>query len=134
LRRKKRDNGKFRSGFEVTIDAQLKHSGVSYEYESELLKYTRECTYKPDFILDLGSHKIYLEAKGFFKSSDRTKLLRVLKENPGIDLRLIFMQNNKLSKTSNTTYSQWADTHGIPWCLKEIPKEWLKKPRKKRNK
>lgn len=119
-----------RSGFETSIDNQLKLSGVSYAYESERLKYTKECTYTPDFVIDFGTHKIYIEVKGRFLSSDRSKHLRIKKEHPEKDIRFVFMRDNYLSKKSKTKYSEWATNNGFKWAIGEIPKEWLKKPRK----
>lgn len=126
-------NKTHRSGFETTIDNQLKHSGVPYEYESEKFKYTKECTYTPDFVLDFGTHKIYIEAKGYWTGADRSKLLSVKKENPDMDLRLVFMRDNKLHKKSNTTYTQWATKHGFPCVVGSIPSDWLVLPKKKKD-
>jgi hypothetical protein len=84
--------------------------------------------YIPDWKLPNG---VYIEAKGWFKSEDRTKLLSVKKSYPDLDLRLLFMKaSTRISKTSKTTYSQWADKHGFPWACWAtgggIPKEWLR--------
>jgi hypothetical protein len=115
---------KFRSKFERRLAAQLDHVGVPYLYECRHLDYVCKRTYTPDFELPNG---VILEAKGFFKPADRTKMLAVKKAHPGLDIRFVFQANNKLSKSSKTTYGAWADKHGFPWCIgPSIPESWLK--------
>ena len=115
---------KFRSKFERRLAAQLDHVGVPYLYECRHLDYVCKRTYTPDFELPNG---VILEAKGFFKPADRTKMLAVKKAHPSLDIRFVFQANNKLSKSSKTTYGAWADKHGFPWCIgPSIPESWLK--------
>ena len=60
----------------------------------------------PDFFLPNG---VIIEAKGFFKPSDRRKMLAVKEAHPELDIRFVFMRDNTLSKSSKTTYSMWAE-------------------------
>jgi predicted nuclease of restriction endonuclease-like RecB superfamily len=131
-----------RSGFEKIIRQQLKDAGVKFKYESEKFKYTYEGTYNPDFVLDLGKKKIYIEAKGFLKPSERRKILAVKESNPKIDLRLVFQTNGFVYKnkkgaprrtpeSTDMRYGDWADKYGIKWAVGEVPKEWLKTKKKK---
>lgn len=46
-------------------------------------------------------------------------------QNPLIDLRLVFARDNKMNKSSKTTYSMWARKHHIPYAIGETPKGWL---------
>ena len=97
------------------------------EYETEKLPYTVEYVYVPDFIISFkDGRKIYLEAKGYFDTIDRRKLVAVRKQNPDIDIRLVFQANNKIHKASPTRYSDWCEKHNFKYCIKEIPVEWLK--------
>lgn len=101
----------------------LKRAGVHHSYESMKLKYTKECKYTPDFVLDNG---IILEVKGYWQASDRTKHLRVREAHPDLDIRFVFQRaTNTLNKTSKTTYADWCDKHGFKWCEGDIPKEWI---------
>jgi hypothetical protein len=69
--------------------------------------------YTPDFS-PLGCH---IEVKGFFSARDRTKMLQVKKQYPNHDLRFVFQTPYQtLNKKSDTTYAQWAEKHGFPWC------------------
>jgi hypothetical protein len=113
-------NGK-RSTFEDRLAQQMNAKGLAYKYEpkDEHLGYMLE--YIPDFVLPNG---IIVEAKGWFDSTDRTKMLRVKQANPERDIRFCFMANNKINPKSKMRYSDWCEKHGFQWCLKEIPEEW----------
>jgi hypothetical protein len=113
-----------RSGLEEQVAALLDELRVDYSYEPEWLPYVIEHRYIPDF--KIGD--IYLETKGWFKSSDRRKMLAVKKANPDLDIRLVFQApTNKISKRSKTTYAMWAERNGFPWCAYyAIPTSWLK--------
>lgn len=113
----------FRSGLEERLAKTLDKLGQPFLYEVEKFKYVTESNYTPDFFLPNG---VILEAKGFFKPSDRRKMLAVKAQNPHLDLRMVFMRNNTLSKNSKTTYGAWCDKHGFPWCIyPDIPESWL---------
>jgi hypothetical protein len=51
----------------------------------------------------------------------------VLQSNPGVDIRMVFQNpNQRLSKTSKTTYAEFALKLGIKYVAKkDIPGEWL---------
>ena len=121
---KNKKEHKFRSKLEESVAALLEGIGVSYQYESEKLSYTIQHYYTPDFILP---NYVYLETKGYWSPEDRRKVLAVKRDNPGIDLRMVFQSPyNKISKSSKTTYAKWCDKHEIPWtAYHEIPMDWL---------
>ena len=114
-----------RSGFEDKIKRYLDKNKIPYEYETMKIKYIVEKEYIPDFILPNG---IIVEAKGYFSSDDRRKMLNVIKNNPELDIRMLFQnKNNKISKKSKTTYAMWCEKHNIKYSEGfNIPKEWLK--------
>lgn len=120
-RRAKARKAGYRSGFEEDVATAAEGEGIEFKYESVVLKYVRPAKYKPDFKLKNG---ILVETKGQFKSSDRTKHLRVRESNPKRDIRFVFMRNNPINKDSTTTYTDWCDEHGFKWALKRIPKGW----------
>lgn len=74
---------------------------------------------------------MYIEAKGRFYSQDRTKMKQVKKQHPDKDIRIIFLDGGgKLSKTSKTTYMEWAKREGFPChdCKRKeytLPDEWI---------
>lgn len=118
----------YRSGLERKIALSLQARGISFSYESEKLDFRIERTakYLPDFILQGPNGKIYVEAKGYLTSADRSKMVRVKKSNPQADIRFVFgKSSNRLNKKSPTTYADWATKNGFPWAEKEIPDEWI---------
>ena len=113
----------YRSGLEERLGKYLDKHAVPYLYEVERFKYVTESKYTPDFFLPNG---VVIESKGFFKPSDRRKMLAVKAQHPDLDIRLVFQRNNTLSKQSKTTYGDWATKHGFPWCIfPAIPESWL---------
>lgn len=115
---------RYRSGLEERIADLFSNLGVVYEYEPIRIAYTLQCNYTPDFVLPNGVH---IEAKGLWESADRRKILQVKKDNPDLDLRMVFQSPyNKIYKGSKTTYSMFCEKHNIPWAaFHSIPIEWL---------
>ena len=120
----KKKTSKYRSGLEEQVANLLEGLGVSYEYESTRVPYTIQHHYCPDFILP---NHVLLETKGYWDAADRRKIKAVKKDNPDLDLRMVFQAPfNKISKKSKTTYAMWCDKHDIPWTsFHNIPIEWL---------
>lgn len=120
-----------KTGFRSKFEQQLYDSfDIKPEYESEVIEWLPEPKvkrYTPDFVLTKrNGEKLYIEAKGYFKTADRVKHLAVKKQHPDKDIRFIFQNAQcKLSKRSKTTYAAWCDKHGFKWAEGEVPKEWL---------
>ena len=116
----------FRSEFERGVAHWLIKNGITYEYELQYIAYQPKIKrYTPDFYLP--KQNIFIEAKGFFDLADRQKHLLVRKQNPEFDIRFLFVNaNNKLNKSSKTTYGKWCDKYSILWAEQRIPKAWLK--------
>ena len=121
---KKKKTSKFRSGLEEQVAKLLEGLGVTYEYESTRVPYTIQHHYTPDFVLP---NHVLLETKGYWDPADRRKILAVKKDNPYLDLRMVFQSPyNKINKNSKTTYAKWCEKHDIPWTsYHNIPLEWL---------
>ncbi len=117
----------YRSGLEGAVSKQLAALGVPFRYEAERLTYTMTHVYTPDFFLPKkDGGMMIVETKGYFPSADRGKIKRALAENPGLDFRMVFSRpNQRIGKTSNTTYADWCNKQGIPWAAGEIPAAWL---------
>ena len=115
---------KYRSKLEENVANLLQGLGVSYEYESERVSYTIQHHYTPDFVLP---NHVLLETKGYWDPADRRKILAVKKDNPYLDLRMVFQSPyNKINKKSKTTYAMWCEKHDIPWTsYHNITLEWL---------
>ena len=112
----------YRSGLEERFGKLLDKQGVPFLYEVEKFAYVTESKYTPDFFLPNG---VIIEAKGFFKPSDRRKMLAVKQQHPELDIRFVFQRNNTISKNSKTTYGDWADKYNFPWCIfPDVPTHW----------
>lgn len=118
------DGKSTKSKFEVNTIKDLRSKGIKFKYEAMKLKFQpKACTYTPDIILENG---IVVELKGYFRASDRQKLLLVIEQHPEIDLRMVFMNSKtKIHKNSSTTYGDWCSKHSIKYSDREIPKDWL---------
>jgi len=121
---KESKNYKFKSKLEQKVATLLEELGVSYEYESNKVPYIIQHHYIPDFVLP---NHVYLETKGYWDPKDRRKILAVMRDNPSLDLRMVFQAPyNTISKKSKTTYAMWCEKHAIPWTsYHNIPLEWL---------
>lgn len=118
---------KFRSGYEKKIYENAIRDGRSLAFEPKdaTLHYTRVSSYLPDFRLSPSG--VLVESKGRFTSADRTKMLRVRRENPFVDIRILLQRpNNRLTKSPNSkTYSEWCDANNFIWSSGEtIPEGW----------
>lgn len=135
---KKQHNGMaLRSGLEKKVAEYLDQNKVEYEYETVVLSYeipTEKHKYKPDFILKNG---IIIEAKGNFNAQTRKKMGLVIEQNPDLDIRMLFMRDNKISKSSKTAYSDWCEKRGIKYTVSAngtVPEEWIKAKRRRKPK
>ena len=121
---KKKKTSKFRSGLEEQVGSLLSELGITYQYEPHKVAYTIQHNYTPDFLLP---NHVYLETKGYWSPEDRRKVAAVKRDNPDLDLRMVFQSPyNKITKKSKTTYAQWCEKHDIPWTsYHNIPLDWL---------
>ena len=117
-----RPRGGKRSTYEHTLTEYMKSEGLPFEYEPKDGHLSYMLAYKPDFRLPNG---ILVEAKGYFDSTDRTKMIRVKKANPEADIRMVFKYDNKINPRSKNRYSDWCKKHGFKYHVgRTIPKEW----------
>tara|TARA_Y100001973_G_C5199868_1_gene336800 strand:- start:1241 stop:1591 length:351 start_codon:yes stop_codon:yes gene_type:complete len=114
----------FRSRLEERVSDLLCNLGVKYEYEDHRIPYQIQHFYLPDFHLANG---IFLETKGYWSAADRRKTKNIIEQNPQVDIRMVFQnENNRISKKSKTTYAMWCDKHNIKHCqFTDIPISWL---------
>ena len=119
----------YRSGLEDKVADQLRSLSIPVHYEATKIRYTpplKTRTYSPDFILPNG---IIIETKGRFVTADRQKHKAIKEEHPFLDIRFVFSNpNNRISKTSKTTYAKWCEDHGFLYASKLIPKDWIAEP------
>lgn len=126
---KRTSNPTFRSGFEKKIWEEAE-GPITHEPDSVDIRYTTTSRYIPDFQLPNG---ILIETKGYFPPRDRSKMLKVKKQNPKLDIRFVFQRpNNKITKSKNSImYWEWAERHGFKWADGHIPLKWWKERKRK---
>lgn len=126
MKKKTKTKIKYRSGAEEKFANYLREKRVFHFYEPHKLSYIieEERVYTPDFFVP--DRSIYFEVKGFFSPTDRKKMLLVKKSHPDKDIRMIFQQDNRISKRSETRYSDWCKKNGITYHVGlNLPKAWL---------
>lgn len=112
---------RYRSKFEERIADNI---GDKADYEPTSISYTIDYIYKPDWVTPSGR---IIEGKGVLDAQERRKYLAIQRAHPDLVISFVFQRDNRLSKTSRTTYSQWAAKHGFEWTIgPAIPPEWLK--------
>lgn len=115
---------KFKSSLEKLFAAKLMQDGLGAQYEPDRFQFVKKSHYVPDFKI---KENTYIETKGYFAPSDRSKFLSFKEQYPHITVYLVFGNSkNRLNKNSKTTYGEWATKHGIVWrdISDGIPKEW----------
>lgn len=137
---------KFDSKFEKRVYERLRELAVDVQYEPTTFRYVRrlkgavcgECgsgkvgkvlRYTPDFRIGTG---IFIETKGYFPADRRAAMDDFITDEiiaPKIDLRFVFGSDNKLRKTSETRYSDWAVNHGVLYAIGDVPDEWIEEAR-----
>lgn len=125
-----------RSQFEFDLYKDIKNKlppKTLIEYEAIKLKYQIEGEYTPDFIITKpDGNVIFIEAKGNGRQFDqrtRQKMVAVKKNNPHLDIRIVFYSDGKIGpiRKDNTfrRQSDWAKAEGFPFSIRTIPEEWL---------
>jgi hypothetical protein len=128
---------KFRSKFEERVAKDIK----DFTYECTTLLYNKRTTRKME-CLDCGSQHVlqkakyltdfrlpngmYIEVKGWFKPSDRTKMESVIKCHPELDIRMLFQKDGWTTKAKNVKYSQWCDKRKIKYAIGKVPIKWIR--------
>lgn len=130
-KRTSKKTGKFDSKFEYKeFKKASKNSSIVHNDRKKkgavALFYTSEKKYYTDFIyIKSDLSRMFIEMKGYLKPSDRTKMISVKDCHPDVDIRLVFQQDNWLSKKHSSRYSDWAQRNGFPFAIGSIPRTWL---------
>ncbi len=143
-----KSKGRFRSKFEKEFANHLNEHNVTWEYEVDtylyylpmlnkmlcptcgLVKGLIERKYTPDFKLKNG---ITIECKGIFSPKDRVKMRAVLKQNPKLDVRIVFMRDNIIKESADKlTYTEWCKKYNIMSCVfPDVPNDWIGSTKKR---
>lgn len=99
----------------------LKRQKVKFTYETERIPYILARHYVPDFIIQTKLGKVYVECKGYLRPEDKSKLRAVKRQNPQIDLRILFYGGTTLRERNQI---KWAERNGFRYAIETLPKEW----------
>ncbi len=116
----------YKSGWEVTIAKQMHKMGLEHRYEPMKMLYqvpSFKKRYTPDF--SIGGMPFILETKGKFTAEMRAKHLLLKEQHPHIEVRFLFMRDNKIHKKSPNRYSDWCEKNGFAYAVGAFPREWL---------
>ena len=120
----------FGSGLEQRIADNLTEHKCKFKYESMSVAYTTPSKYTPDFVLDNG---IIIEAKGFFRYLEQRMHRTIKEQHPELDIRFVFSNINSKVQRSKLTCGEWCEKHNFQYAQENIPIEWIKHVKKKRN-
>lgn len=122
---------KRRSKLELKFEEILKENNVEYDYEVTKIQYIipeSKHTYTVDWTIGNGT---LLETKGYLSDHrERNKYILIKQQQPDIDLRFVFDNENKLCGGTKMTHGKWAEKAGFQYCsIKDIDtiKEWTQK-------
>ena len=117
---------RYKSRFEFDFATYLENNGIELEYEQHKFTYVpKKRTYTPDFYLP--KFDMFIETKGQFVGSDRSKHKLIAEQYPDLDLRFVFQNDKvKLSKKSKTTYADWCNKNNFKYAKGVIPIGWMK--------
>ncbi len=127
-KRPKKQATRGRSGYEQKVMEYLESQGVSYQYETDCIPYVVPET-RRRYIPDFKVRDTYIESKGRFLAADRSKIKKVLEQNPGLRLKMLFMRDQPIRKGSSTLYSDWCNRLGIDFAISPsgaVPLRWIK--------
>ena len=117
---------RYKSRFEFDFATYLENKNIEFEYEQHKFTYVpKQRTYTPDFYLP--DFDMFIETKGQFVGSDRSKHKLIAEQYPDLDLRFVFQNDKvKLSKKSKTTYADWCNKNNFKYAKGVIPIGWMK--------
>jgi hypothetical protein len=122
-------------GFDSWLEYDLAKV-LDADYHVGRIPYVQHKNYEPDFVIEKGKKKIYIEAKGRFRCKEEArKYIDVKASLPeGDELIFIFqrpstpMPHSKVRKDGTRfTHADWAEKHGFRYyACDDLPKELLK--------
>ncbi len=116
----------YKSFAEIDVRKQLDFTASIVEYEPTSFEYVIEGWYTPDFKVTLPSGKFfYIEVKGKLDRAGRAIYQAIKRNQPDLDLRFLFLVNNKLNKGAKMRYTEWAAKYHFPCAVELLPTEWF---------
>jgi hypothetical protein len=131
----------YKSNYEYNQAQKLEEAGINFEYEAHSLGYYDSVTngvcldcnssnlgvrrsYTPDFYFPESN--LYVETKGKFDRDNRRKMIAICEESD-VEIRMVFMRDNWLTRKHGLKYSTWCERYNIAYAIVDIPLKWVKK-------
>lgn len=134
MSRRTTKRGKVPKGYDSWLEFDLHQDQLKgCAFHTETIKYVQERTYEPDFIIQQGSVKVYIEVKGRFRTREESrKYIDVIKSlSPNLE-RLVFIfadsrkpmpGSKKRQDGTRFTHGDWAEKNNIVYYdLHNCPK------------
>jgi hypothetical protein len=129
----------YKSKYEYEQATRLEEHSINFEYEAHTIDYhdtvqngtCMDCgstrigvgrRYTPDFWFP--NSNLYVETKGKFDRDNRRKMIAICEECD-VEIRMVFMRDNWLTRKHGMKYSTWCDRYGITYAIGDIPLEWV---------
>jgi predicted nuclease of restriction endonuclease-like RecB superfamily len=122
---KRHNPNTYRSGLETRFQAAAHEHGWDLAYEANKIKYTipeSKHVYTPDFTV---TSNVYIETKGLWAAADRKKAVLIKEQHPDISILYVLQRNQGITKSSKTTYLDWAAKHGLEACVFKDTDHWV---------
>ena len=121
---------KRRSKLELRFEEILKELEVEYGYEVTKIPYKvpeSNHHYTVDWSIQNG---LLIETKGYLSDhTERRKYVLLKEQHPGLDLRFVFDNPNKLCGGTKMTHAKWAEKYEFKYCsIKDVEQvaAWIK--------
>jgi len=124
-RPKRHNSSIYRSGLETRFQAATQEYGWNFPYEQDKIKYVIPAsnhTYTPDFTV---TNNVYIETKGLWVAADRKKAVLIKEQHPEVKVLYVLQRNQGITKSSKTTYLDWAAKHGLDACVFKDTEHWV---------
>ena len=122
---KRHNPNTYRSGLESRFQLAAEAQGWKLAYEQDKIRYTvpeSKHVYTPDFTV---TSNVYIETKGLWAAADRKKAVLIKEQHPDISILYVLQRNQGITKSSKTTYLDWAAKHGLDACVFKDTEHWM---------
>jgi hypothetical protein len=138
--RVRRGNVVYRSRAENALANWLNERKIKFDYETIKLPYTtrvvsgfcdkcgnKKCSQRHVYLLDFWfpKHEFGIELKGRLTGHDRDKMVAVKRDNPEVNIKMLFLSNNRLHPRTEKRYMDWAAEAGYDASVKIPDMRWF---------
>jgi hypothetical protein len=133
----KRNRKNVPKGYDSWFEYDLCHALTECKYHTEKIEYVTVSRYEPDFVFHNGKYKVYIEAKGRFRTRGEARKYVSVKAGLNKYETLVFIFQNpntampgarKRQDGTRLTMAEWAEKNGFNWyTMDTVPLAWRRK-------